>query len=147
MFNCYLAVNCPKLTPAPFWHFSRRGRPLLQGVRNPPTPVKFYPVCRGKLSIFLPPAVSLIHIFWVRLFSRTWSLTEDSLIQYGLACTAPIHPSTQIQVEYVCRCHGVCIPLSQFLDWVRPCTDRTSWTPCRKSTRHLSFLPERKKFE
>ena len=40
VLNCYLNVNCPKPTQAPFWHFSRGGRPLLlgEGVN-----VSFYP--------------------------------------------------------------------------------------------------------
>ena len=30
--ECYLAVNCPNPTPAPFWHFWSLGRPLFQGI-------------------------------------------------------------------------------------------------------------------
>ena len=38
VLNCYLAVNRPKRPPDPLWHFSREGRPLIQGIEPPPPP-------------------------------------------------------------------------------------------------------------
>ena len=46
-----LAVNCPKpIPPAPFWHFPRGGRPLLQGGWTPKHPVNFYPGIWASIS-------------------------------------------------------------------------------------------------
>ena len=73
--NCYLAVNCPKPTPALCWHLFRRSHPLPQGVEPPliftlSKSFKFQRIHTGYVCCTL---FSTLEIIPHRLFlSRTW---------------------------------------------------------------------------
>ena len=59
VLNCYLAVNCLKPTPVPFWNSSRESRPLLQR-DSTPNPRQFLPWHHSLLKIILIQFCSFI---------------------------------------------------------------------------------------